>query len=106
MERLYLIRAPGIVDAQNPQKQSLTLNVAYGMATNTHKKLRHPIKMTQGNLRIVTPGEDTDQGALQITFGCGQAPLWWRMFGQLQSLVHRTHFSFLNLALPIAHVID
>lgn len=63
------------MDTQNPHKQSLTLNVEYVMAPNTHKKLRHPTEITQGNLNIMTPGEDTDQGELQITFGCGYAPL-------------------------------
>lgn len=62
MEGVLLTRVPLTVDTQNPHKQSLTLNVEYVMDTNIHKKLRHPIKVTQGNLHIIAPGEDTDQG--------------------------------------------
>lgn len=55
-------KSPSNLDTQNPHKQSLTLNVEYVTDINTHMKLRHPIKVTQGNLHIITPGEDTDQG--------------------------------------------
>lgn len=44
------------------------------MDTKAQIKLRHSIKVTQGNLNrqtIITPGEDTNQGWLQITFGSG-----------------------------------
>lgn len=57
-----LNKSPSNSDIENPHKQSLTLNVEYVIDTNTHMKLRHPIKVTQGNLHIITGGEDTDQG--------------------------------------------
>jgi len=59
-----LDKSPSNLDTQNPHIQSLTLNVENVIDTNTHMKLRHPIKVTQGNLHIITPHsrEDTDQG--------------------------------------------
>lgn len=69
MERVYLTQ-----DTQNPHTQSLTLDVQQVINTTTQIKLRHAIKVTQGNLNrqtIITPGKDTHQGWLQITFGSG-----------------------------------
>jgi len=69
MERVYLTQ-----DTQNPHTQSLTRDVQQVINTTTQIKLRHSIKVTQGNLNrqtIITPGKDTQQGWLQITFGSG-----------------------------------
>lgn len=44
--------------------QSMESKGTYTVDTKTLIKLRHPIKITQGNLNrhaIITPGEDTDQ---------------------------------------------
>lgn len=56
---VYFARCPQTVDTQNPHTQSVTLNRV--MDIKTQITLRHPIKVTQGNLNrqtIITPGED------------------------------------------------
>lgn len=58
---MYFFRVPQTVDTQNSHTQPLRPNVECVTDTKTQIKLRHPIKVTQGNLNrqpIITHGED------------------------------------------------
>ena len=48
-----LNKSPRNSGTQNPHKQSLTHNIEYVTDTNTHMKLRNPIKVIKGNLHII-----------------------------------------------------